>query len=194
MERSEWEEAVLKRDNYCCSRCNKKTTNVSYVSLGKKDTFEVSNGITICEECEEEFMSKNEKEFNWWFWETFINEKGKTLRKPIMKETEKNILTTEDIVKEVASMEDVGLSQKEVRAAINGLRNAIVNALKSGKKVQLTGFFTVHPIYRGERKANNIATHEEMLVPESVGVSIKSGADLKKATYNLDPSDFKTIK
>lgn len=80
----EWEKSVLSRDNNCCCRCNKDTSNVVRIFSERKETFEVSNGITICEECAKEYQDKYGQESNWCTWEKFVNEKGKTLRRPII--------------------------------------------------------------------------------------------------------------
>jgi nucleoid DNA-binding protein len=102
----------------------------------------------------------------------------------------KGAITTEDIIKIVAGKVE-GASQKDVREILNGVKDACADALKEGRKVQLTGFFTAQPIYRSARTANDISTKKPMDVPESVGVSIKAGSLLKSATVGLTPADYK---
>jgi DNA-binding protein HU-beta len=104
------------------------------------------------------------------------------------EEAQKTSMSTDDIVKAVSSKE--GMSQKDVRACLKAIEEAVAEAVGEGKKVQLTGFATIAPIYRAERMANNIVTGEPMKVPETMSVSIKAGSMLKTAVDKLDPKDY----
>ena len=49
-----WREAVLKRDNYVCQHCGKKTKNVHHIIPISKDKnlmHNINNGITLCQSC-----------------------------------------------------------------------------------------------------------------------------------------------
>lgn len=107
-----------------------------------------------------------------------------------MADEKKVVLSTEDLVKAIASNGEVGLNQKDVRAVVKELEEVVVQALTEGSKVQMTGFITIEPTYRGERKANNIVTGEPMEIPETVAVKVKAGSKLKSAVADLDPADF----
>lgn len=85
MNKNEWIELVLERDNHNCCRCNKNTSNVEEVFSNQENPYEVGNGISICEECAKEYKLINGEKSDWWLWERFVNEKGRTLRKPIIK-------------------------------------------------------------------------------------------------------------
>lgn len=84
MNKNEWIKLVLERDNSICCRCNKTTSNVIVISSNEKTIYEVRNGITIYTECVEEYKTKNGEESDWHSWEKFVNEKGRTLRKPVI--------------------------------------------------------------------------------------------------------------
>ena len=43
-------------------------------------------------------------------------------------------------------------------------------------------------------KTNDIVTKQKALIPESVGVSIKAGTELKSAALTLNPEDYKPAK
>jgi hypothetical protein len=84
MNKNEWKKLVLERDNNSCCRCNKNTSNIEVVFSNQNDTYEIRNGITICEECSKEYKTANGEKSDWWTWERFVNEKGRTLRRPIV--------------------------------------------------------------------------------------------------------------
>lgn len=102
-------------------------------------------------------------------------------------------ITTEEIAKQVAEKLG-GVSKKQVKNILNATKEIVAENLKDGKVIQITGFFSVAPQYRGERLANNIVTKQKALIPESVGVSIKAGTELKSAALTLDPEDYKPAK
>jgi len=62
-ENREWRKLIFEKDNYTCQKCNKKggTINAHHIenySTVKEKRFEVSNGITFCEECHIEFHKR----------------------------------------------------------------------------------------------------------------------------------------
>lgn len=99
-------------------------------------------------------------------------------------------ITTEEIARQVAEKLE-GVSKKQVKNILSTTKEVVAENLKKGNVIQITGFFSVAPQYRGERLANNIVTKQKALIPESVGVSIKAGTDLKNAALTLNPSDYK---
>lgn len=102
-------------------------------------------------------------------------------------------VTTEFIAKKVASSLN-GVSKKQIKEILTATKHAVAETLKEGKIIQITGFFTVAPQYRSERMANNIVTKQKSVIPESVGVSIKAGTELKSAALTLNPNDYKPEK
>lgn len=54
-EYKKWRLEVYKKDNYCCVKCNsKKNINAHHIYSWKHHPelrYEISNGITLCEEC-----------------------------------------------------------------------------------------------------------------------------------------------
>lgn len=65
-EYSEWRKLVFERDNYICKKCNKKTKSLNahhienYSSNLEKRTL-LSNGITLCEDCHNDFHHQYSK-------------------------------------------------------------------------------------------------------------------------------------
>lgn len=188
MTKEEWTGSVLKRDNKRCCRCNKETTNVISIYFGEKE-YEICNGLTMCKECVEKYREAFGGKSDWHSWEKFVNEEGRTLRRPII--IEKKALTTEDIIKSMSKRNDISLSQQELKTVINAFKEEVAAALTEEKRVQITGLFTVEPMYRRERMANDISTGNPLKLEASVGVSIKAGTILKLAAGMLDPEDFK---
>lgn len=84
-----------------------------------------------------------------------------------------------DLVDAVA--EKSGLSKKDAAAAVDAVVEAIVGALKNKDKVQLTGFGSFEVRERKERKAKNLATGAEIIVPASSVPAFKPGKALKDA-------------
>ncbi|NSW54815.1 MAG: HU family DNA-binding protein [Armatimonadetes bacterium] len=84
-----------------------------------------------------------------------------------------------DLVEAVANK--TGLSKKDAGAALDAAVETITNALKNGDKVTLVGFGTFESRKRGERKAKNPRTGEEIIVAASNVPAFKAGKALKDA-------------
>lgn len=117
------------------------------------------------------------------------------------KKVENNVgqtLNTDGIVKAMAQKsKDIGevvLSQKECNAAIGYLKDVVQEYMATGGKVQITGFLTIQPSYRAERKGNNVVTGQPMNIPESVTANIKMGKSLRDAMHNLDKSIVEAVR
>lgn len=89
MNKNEWIKAVLKRDNNRCRSCKKATSNVTIISSSETEIYEVSNGLSMCLNCEKEYKSLNDIKSDWGSMEKFLNSKGQTLRQPILYNTNK---------------------------------------------------------------------------------------------------------
>jgi HNH endonuclease len=62
-ENREWRKLVFEKDDFTCQRCNKKggkinAHHIENYSTAIEKRFEISNGITFCEECHVEFHKK----------------------------------------------------------------------------------------------------------------------------------------
>ena len=84
-----------------------------------------------------------------------------------------------DLVEAVA--EETKLSKKDVGAALDALVGVITKALKNKDKVQLTGFGAFDVRSRAARKAKNLRTGEEIMVPAATVPAFKAGKALKEA-------------
>lgn len=74
-----------------------------------------------------------------------------------------------------------GLTQKQAEGAINAALDAIVEALKAGDKVQLTGFGTFEVRERAQREGRNPATGETITIEASRAPAFKAGKKFKDA-------------
>ena len=86
-------------------------------------------------------------------------------------------MTKTDLVNVVAANTEV--SKKEVDTIVNGVLEAITNALKEGDKVQLIGFGTFEVKTVAAREGHNPKTGETLQIPESKKVSFSSSKALK---------------
>ena len=78
-----------------------------------------------------------------------------------------------------AVAEKTGLTKVEAKNAVEAVMGTTVEALQKGDKLSLVGFGTFSVSERGERKARNIKTGAEIIVPAKKVVKFKAGADLK---------------
>lgn len=97
-------------------------------------------------------------------------------------------MNKQEMVKAIAS--ETQLTQVDVTKVINSLESITFNTLKKGEKVQLTGFFTAAPVARAARKGFDPIKKEAMEIEPTVGVKVKAGEKLKKATDGLKYEDF----
>lgn len=80
-----------------------------------------------------------------------------------------------------AMAETSGLSKKDCEIALNTFTQVVENALKSGDKIQLTGFGSFEVKERGERTGRNPKTKETITIPASKAPVFKAGKALKDA-------------
>jgi len=105
--------------------------------------------------------------------------------------------TTESIIKAIAEKSkatDSPISQKDIAASINLLKDVTAEALATGHKVQITGFVTIEPSYRNARKGNNVVTNQPMDIPESIVLNVKAGKVIKDVAKGLDKSIVAALK
>lgn len=107
------------------------------------------------------------------------------------------VANTGDIVKGIADLSkdtDRKISQADAAHVIRLMAQAVGNEIGKGKRVQLTGFVTFYPSYRGPRKGNNVLTGESMDIPAGVALMAKAAGPLKDITHNMDEKMVEAIK
>ena len=77
--------------------------------------------------------------------------------------------------------EQAGLTQKQADAALNAVLDIIVEELKKGEKVQLTGFGTFEVRERAAREGRNPATGETIQIAAAKTPAFKAGKKFKDA-------------
>lgn len=80
-----------------------------------------------------------------------------------------------------AVVEDTGFPKKDVTTVVDAVFDTITSALSQGQDVKISGFGTFKVKERAERKARNIHTGEEIVVPPSKTVSFKPAKALKES-------------
>ena len=80
-----------------------------------------------------------------------------------------------------ALAEKTGLTLKQADAALEAVMDIIVEELKKGEKVQLTGFGTFEVRERAEREGRNPATGEIISIEASKAPAFKAGKKFKDA-------------
>lgn len=88
-------------------------------------------------------------------------------------------MTKADIVDVISS--STGIAKVETEAVVNGFLNTVIDALKSGKNIELRGFGSFKVVKRAQRVARNPKTNEEVIVPEQHVPVLKISKDFKKA-------------
>ena len=88
-------------------------------------------------------------------------------------------MTKVELIAAVAA--DAGLTTKDAEKAVNGMINAITEALKNGEEVSLVGFGTFKVRERAEHSGINPQTKEPMTIAASKLPSFKAGKALKDA-------------
>ena len=88
-------------------------------------------------------------------------------------------MTKVELIAAVAA--DAGLTKKDAEKAVNGMINAITEALKNGEEVSLVGFGTFKVRVRAEHSGINPQTKEPMTIAASKLPSFKAGKALKDA-------------
>ena len=82
------------------------------------------------------------------------------------------------LIKSVAEKSD--LSQKQVTEAMNLIESTLIETLKAGDKVQLSGFGTFEVRERAERKGRNPKTGEVVSVPACKYLAFVSAKSVKE--------------
>ncbi len=82
-----------------------------------------------------------------------------------------------DLVKELT--ESTGVSNKDVKAVVEGMLASVGTHLKQGDKVQLTGFGTFEVRERAARTGVKPGTSEKIEIAASKAPAFKAGKGLK---------------
>ena len=88
------------------------------------------------------------------------------------------------------------LTWGELHTALDLFKDAVIQEISKGHRVQLNGFISFVLSYRSSRKGNNVITNEPMEIPEGIQITAKVGSLLRKAVKNLGPDvvqEFKAI-
>ncbi len=80
-----------------------------------------------------------------------------------------------------AIAEKSGLSKSDSKKALDGVLEAITDALKAGDKVALVGFGTFSVSERPERQGLNPLTKETITIAAKKVAKFKAGADIDNA-------------
>ena len=88
-------------------------------------------------------------------------------------------MTKADLIESVASKADLPRGQAEL--ALNTMLEGIVEALKSGEKVNISGFGTFSVSERKARTGRNPKTGESIQISASRSAKFKPGKMLKEA-------------
>lgn len=82
-----------------------------------------------------------------------------------------------DLVDRIAG--ETGMSKKDVKAVVDGMLGHVTTHLKSGEKVQLTGFGTFEVRERKARSGVKPGTTDRIDIPASKYPAFKPGKGLK---------------
>ena len=100
------------------------------------------------------------------------------LNKTPKGETQMSVNRT-DLVAAIAAKS--GLNKTQSDAALKALEEVLVDSLKKGDAVKVTGLLSVERVSRAARTGRNPRTGEEIKIPAGFGVKISAGSNLKEA-------------
>lgn len=84
-----------------------------------------------------------------------------------------------DLINSVVNI--TGLTKTDAATAIDGVFEAITNALRAEEEVRLVGFGTFSIAHRRATEGRNPRTGEKLFIPESRTPKFKAGKTLKDA-------------
>jgi nucleoid DNA-binding protein len=87
-------------------------------------------------------------------------------------------MTKADLVRIVSA--ETGIIRKDVALSVDSFLEAVKDALKEGKHIEIRGFGTFKLKTRKERMGRNPKTEEQVTVPERVVPSFKFSRSLKE--------------
>lgn len=86
------------------------------------------------------------------------------------------------------------LTWADIHTALDLFKEAVLQEVGKGHRVQLNGFISFVPSYRSPRKGNNVITNEPMEIPEGIQITAKVGSLVRKALKNLGPEAIQEFK
>lgn len=87
-------------------------------------------------------------------------------------------MTKQEIIEAIAKEAEV--TQKQAQKVFDTTQKVIIDGIKKGGKVRLSGFGTFELAYREARTGNNPRTGEAVEIPARKAVKFKPSADLKR--------------
>lgn len=72
-------------------------------------------------------------------------------------------------------------TQEIVNNVLTAFLRVMEDELGQGNTIKLIGYFTAKPEFRKSRKARNVYTNEEVIIPDGYTLKIKGGKKLKEA-------------
>lgn len=81
-------------------------------------------------------------------------------------------MTKKEMVEKVVAT--TGFSKKDAEAAVEAYESALISAIKDGESYRVSGLGTITKVTRAARRGRNPKTGEEIQIPESVAVKIKT--------------------
>jgi nucleoid DNA-binding protein len=94
-------------------------------------------------------------------------------------------MTKADLVEQVADAIGPGITKKDCARVVDGLLNAIKNALAEQENIEIRGFGTFKVRKRKARMARNPRTGEAVEVPARVVPIFKPSKDLRSQVASL---------
>jgi len=88
-------------------------------------------------------------------------------------------LNKSELVSAIAAKSELTKAQAE--DALNAFQEVLVDSLRSGEAVKITGLLAVERVERAARTGRNPRTGEEIQIPAGFGVKVSAGSVLKKA-------------
>lgn len=88
---------------------------------------------------------------------------------------------------------DTKLTQVDVGKVLASLEKITDETVKKGDKVQLTGFITIKAVGRAARKGYDPIKKVAMDIAPTVGISVRAGEKLRKATDGLNYADYANV-
>ena len=88
-------------------------------------------------------------------------------------------LNKSELVSAIAAKSELTKAQAE--DALNAFQEVLVESLRAGEAVKITGLLAVERVERAARTGRNPRTGEEIQIPAGFGVKVSAGSVLKKA-------------
>lgn len=92
-----------------------------------------------------------------------------------------------DLINEIA--QTTNITKKDAETAITAAMEIIIDALRTGDRVQLIGFGTFEVKKRSERLGRNLHTGEEIIIPAARIPHFKAGKVMKDAVAAAENTD-----